>query len=461
MSVTGSETSVLEAVMDALLVFAGVVLACWWFGVGWDYTWSFIAVCGIGAYYAIAQSTNLYRTVRVAALRRELMHVMLSWCIAALVIFVIALFNEPFHDNAGVLMVWFALALTLLSAWRAMLYLVLWEARRHGFNTRTVAIVGYNDLGIRLARTISGAEWKGLRFAGFYEDRKPGAGRTADFVEGVIFGDMNLLHEHACAGKIDLIYITLPLRAEGRIRQIIEKVTDSTISVYIVPGNFTYDMLHPQLTTMGEMPVIGVCETPFYGVRRVVKRAEDLLIGSVLFAAALLPMIAIGLAIKVTSPGPVLFRQRRGGVNGEVITVWKFRTMTVCEDGQEVQQATRDDDRVTPIGRFLRRTSLDELPQIINVLQGDMSVVGPRPHALTHNVHYRPLIHRYMLRHKVKPGMTGWAQINGWRGETDLLTKMEKRVEFDLQYINNWSLLFDLKIVALTPFTLLRNKDVY
>ncbi|MDR2877076.1 MAG: undecaprenyl-phosphate glucose phosphotransferase [Chromatiales bacterium] len=461
MSVTGSENSLLEAFIDALIVLSGVIISCRWFLVGWDYTWSFIAVCGVGSYYAIAQSTHLYKSVRMTALRKELIHVVMTWCVAGLVIFVVALMNEPFHDNAYVLMAWFFVTLSFLLMWRSVLYVVLWEARRHGFNTRTVAIVGYNDLGVNLSRIIADAQWKGLEFSGFYEDRIPAPRRTADFSEGVIFGGIDLLHEHACAGKIDLIYITLPLRAEHRIRQIIEKLADSAISVYVVPGKFTYDMIHPQLTTMGEMPVIGVCETPFHGIKRFVKRAEDLLIGSFLFAIALIPMIIIGIAIKVNSPGPILFKQRRGGVNGEVITVWKFRTMTVCEDGREVQQATRNDERVTSVGRFLRRTSLDELPQIINVLQGDMSVVGPRPHALTHNTRYRPLIHRYMLRHKVKPGMTGWAQINGWRGETDLLTKMEKRIEFDLQYINNWSLLFDLKIVVLTPFTLLRNKDVY
>ncbi|MDX9742043.1 MAG: undecaprenyl-phosphate glucose phosphotransferase [Gammaproteobacteria bacterium] len=462
MSVVEAESSLFAAVMDALLVLAGVVIACWLSNTEWDYTWSFIAVCGISSCYLIAQGTRLYRSWRIVALRRELGAVCLTWCFSGLAIFIVALFNPPFHDDAAVLMLWFVIALGLLSSWRVIAYIVMWEARRHGFNTRKVAIVGYNDLGRKLAETIEGVEWKGLHFAGFYEDRVPADGRTAGFADGdAIVGDLSRLHDDARGGRIDLIYITLPLRAEGRIREIIEKLADSVISVYVVPGNFTYDMLHPQLTTLGELPVIGVCETPYYGIRRLVKRAEDLVIGSVLLAMAAVPMMVIGVAIKLTSPGPVMFKQRRGGVNGEVITVWKFRTMTTCEDGAEVIQATRSDARVTPIGRILRRTSLDELPQLINVLQGDMSIVGPRPHALTHNDHYGPLIRRYMLRHKVKPGMTGWAQINGWRGETDMLTKMEKRVEFDLQYINNWSLLFDLKIVALTPLILMRNKDVY
>lgn len=459
MSLTEGENSLLERIVDALLVLSGLIAACWYYGEEWDYSWSFLAVCGLAGYYIIAQSMHLYRSWRIVALRRELMHLWLVWCLAGLVIFAVALFNEPFHETPQVLMAWFLGTFLMLSAWRITLYLVLWEARRHGYKTRTVAIVGHNDLGVRLAETLGQAEWKGLKLAGFYEDRRRGAGRTAREAADGICGRLDDLLVHAREGKIDLIYITLPLRAEDRIREILEKLADSTISVYIVPGNFTYEMLHPHLTTMGELPVIGVYETPFYGFAGFVKRAEDLLLGGALFGIALLPMILIGIAIKLTSPGPVFFRQRRGGINGEVIRVWKFRTMTVCEDGQDVAQATREDCRVTPLGRFLRRTSLDELPQIINVLQGSMSVVGPRPHALTHNTHYRPLIHRYMLRHKVKPGITGWAQINGWRGETEVLTKMEKRVEFDLQYINNWSLMFDLKIVALTPFMLIRNKD--
>lgn len=462
MSVVNAESSLFGAMMDALLVLAGVLMSCWLTGTEWDYTWSFISVCGVSSYYLLAQAFRIYRSWRVTALRKELSTVCLVWCFSGLAIFVVALFNPPFHDNTSALMLWFAITMVMLCLWRIIAYVVMWEARRHGFSTRKVAIVGYNDLGRKLADTIEGIGWKGMSFAGFYEDRTPSSGRTAGLPDAdKIAGDMARLRGDVTSGKVDLIYITLPLRAESRIREIIENLSDTAVSVYIVPGNFTYDMLHLQLTTLGELPVIGICETPYIGIRRFIKRAEDLVIATMLLAIAAVPMLVIAAAIKLTSPGPVMFKQRRGGVNGEIITVWKFRTMTTCEDGDEVIQAKRDDARVTPIGRFLRRTSLDELPQLINVLQGDMSIVGPRPHALTHNDYYGPLIRRYMLRHKVKPGMTGWAQINGWRGETDLLSKMEKRVEFDLQYINNWSLLLDLKIVALTPVTLLRNRDVY
>ncbi|MGE5467691.1 MAG: exopolysaccharide biosynthesis polyprenyl glycosylphosphotransferase, partial [Ignavibacteria bacterium] len=209
------------------------------------------------------------------------------------------------------------------------------------------------------------------------------------------------------------------------------------------------------------IPVLAVCETPFYGVNRLLKRASDLaLAGAILLLVGPL-MLAIALAIKRTSPGPALFKQRRYGLDGAEIVVYKFRTMTVCEDGAEIRQATRDDPRITPLGAFLRRTSLDELPQFINVLQGRMSVVGPRPHAVAHNEMYRKLISGYMLRHKVKPGITGWAQVNGHRGETATLDRMQARLDFDLAYLRHWSLRLDLEIVVKTVFVVWQKNNAY
>jgi putative colanic acid biosynthesis UDP-glucose lipid carrier transferase len=459
MSVSENESSLFQGALDAALIFAALVAACRYHGQDWGYAWSFIAVCGIAAHYALAQATHLYRSWRIVSLRREITHASLVWSLAGVAVFVIALFNEPFYQTPKVLAMWFLLSLAVVAGWRVSKYVLLSEVHRHGLSVRRVAIVGCNPLGDKLATTLEQAAWKGFKFVGFYEDRRNG--RTAPYPPYRICGSIDDLLEQAREGRIDLIYIALPMRAETRIREMIDKLSDSTTSVYVVPGHLPFDMLHPQLTTMGELPVIGIYETPFYGIGGAIKRAEDLVLGGILFAVALLPMLLIAAGIKLTSPGPVLFKQRRGGVNGEVIWVWKFRTMRVVEDGDSIEQAHRDDPRVTSFGKFLRKTSLDELPQLINVLQGTMSIVGPRPHAVTHNAQYRPLIQRYMLRHKVKPGLTGWAQINGWRGETEVLTKMEKRVEFDLQYINNWSLLFDLKIVALTPLSLLRNKDIY
>ena len=212
---------------------------------------------------------------------------------------------------------------------------------------------------------------------------------------------------------------------------------------------------------VGDMPVIAVCETPFYGINGLIKRASDILLAAVILALASPLMLAIAAGIKVSSPGPVLFRQRRYGIDGREIVVYKFRTMTVLEDGSEITQATRNDRRVTRLGAFLRRTSLDELPQFINVLQGRMSVVGPRPHAVAHNEMYRKIIRGYMIRHKVKPGITGLAQVNGMRGETDKVDKMAHRIEYDLAYLRNWSLWLDLKIVLSTIPVVLKMENAY
>jgi putative colanic acid biosynthesis UDP-glucose lipid carrier transferase len=209
------------------------------------------------------------------------------------------------------------------------------------------------------------------------------------------------------------------------------------------------------------MPAISVCDTPFHGMDAVLKRTTDVALAGLALLGAAPLMVAIALAVKLSSRGPVLFRQRRYGLNGEQINVYKFRSMTVCEDGAVVTQATRNDCRITPLGRFLRRTSLDELPQLLNVLQGKMSLVGPRPHAIAHNEMYRKLISGYMIRHKVRPGITGWAQVNGLRGETDTVEKMSARVKFDIDYLNSWSPWLDLKILLRTVMLVVRDDRAY
>ncbi|HTS52046.1 MAG TPA: exopolysaccharide biosynthesis polyprenyl glycosylphosphotransferase, partial [Burkholderiales bacterium] len=232
-------------------------------------------------------------------------------------------------------------------------------------------------------------------------------------------------------------------------------------SIYFVPDIFMFDLIQARVDTINGIPVVAVCETPFFGFSGLVKTISDYALAALALVALSPLMLLIAIAIKRSSPGPVLFRQRRYGLDGREIVVYKFRTMTVLEDGDTVRQATQDDERITPIGRLLRRTSLDELPQFINVLQGRMSVVGPRPHAVAHNEMYRKLIDGYMVRHKVKPGVTGWAQVNGLRGETDTVDKMERRIQYDLAYLRNWSLRLDLVIIIKTILVLLGDKKAY
>jgi putative colanic acid biosynthesis UDP-glucose lipid carrier transferase len=271
------------------------------------------------------------------------------------------------------------------------------------------------------------------------------------------------LLEKAKSGKLDIVYVTaLPISDKERIIALVNALSNTTVSVYIVPDMFLFSMFHGKWVQVGQVPAVSVFETPFYGIDGWLKRCEDIVIASLVLLLMALPMSLIAVAIKLTSSGPVIFKQRRYGLDGKVFHIWKFRTMTVREDHSEaLKQAQRNDSRVTRLGGFLRRSSLDELPQFFNVLAGTMSVVGPRPHATAHNERYRKMIQGYMVRHKVRPGITGWAQANGWRGETDTLDKMEARVEHDLWYIRNWSVLLDLKIIIHTALRGWRSVNAY
>ena len=317
-----------------------------------------------------------------------------------------------------------------------------------------MVIAGAGELGHRLAENVVDTPWLGMRLRGFFDDHLTGqkVALQGGAQEYSILGNLEDMVDYVRTNKIDMVYLALPLRAEARIREVIEALQDTTASVYFVPDIFTFSLLQACSTELKGIPLISIWESPFHGINGWLKRAEDIVLASIILLLISPLMLIIALGIKLTSPGPIFFKQRRYGLNGKEIIVYKFRTMRVCEDGPDIPQATINDSRVTGFGNFLRRTSLDELPQFFNVLVGTMSIVGPRPHAIAHNEYYRRRIPGYMLRHKVRPGITGWAQINGWRGETDVLEKMEKRIEYDLQYLRYWSLWFDLKIIWLTIF---------
>src|SRR5256714_3994028 len=324
---------------------------------------------------------------------------------------------------------------------------------------KTAVIAGANDLGRKLAVRLRQNPLLGIRFAGYFDDRAPG--RLQTIVPRENLGSLRGLADYARANPVDVIYIALPMASQPRILKLLEDLRDTTASIYFVPDIFVFDLIQARVDSIGGLPVVAVCETPFTGLNGLVKRASDLALGSsiLLLIAPLLAAIALG--VKLSSPGPIFFRQRRYGVDGRKIVIYKFRTMTVAEDGDVVRQATRNDSRVTRFGAFLRRYSLDELPQFINVLQGRMSVVGPRPHAVAHNEVYRKLIRGYMIRNKVKPGVTGLAQVNGFRGETDTVEKMKARIDYDLAYLRNWSLLLDLQIILKTIVVVLRKQNAY
>ena len=260
---------------------------------------------------------------------------------------------------------------------------------------------------------------------------------------------------------IDYVFLTYSGTQKQEILDAIKALANSTATVYLAPNLFLADLLGSHWVTVGNIPMITINDHPFYGSQWALKKVEDLILGGLIFVFVLPLMLVIAMAVKLSSKGPILFKQRRYGLNGEIIQVLKFRTMTTQDDGAVVVQASKNDPRITPLGKFLRRTSLDELPQFVNVLQGTMSIVGPRPHAISHNEQYRQLIQGYMLRHKVKPGITGWAQVNGLRGETETVDKMKARVDYDLYYINNWSIWLDLKIIFLTVLNGFTGKTAY
>jgi putative colanic acid biosynthesis UDP-glucose lipid carrier transferase len=324
---------------------------------------------------------------------------------------------------------------------------------------RKVAVIaGANDLGRKLAERL-GDPMLGVRFAGYFDDRAPG--RLQQLTDGQNLGGLSRLADYARANRVDVIYIALPMASQPRILRLLEELRDTTASIYFVPDIFVSDLIQARVDSIGGLPVVAVCETPFYGFNGAVKRASDVLGASVILALISPLLLAIAIGVKRSSPGPILFKQRRYGLDGRKIVVYKFRSMTVAEDGDVVRQATRNDTRITRFGAFLRRTSLDELPQFINVLQGRMSIVGPRPHAVAHNEMYRKLIRGYMIRHKVRPGITGLAQVNGLRGETDTVEKMKARIEYDLAYLRNWSVLLDLQIVLKTVVVVLGKQNAY
>jgi len=421
-----------------------------------------VGVWSILVFSMVAGTQHVYGSWRIQPLHMAVAATLFSWFWTVVVLVFLAFFTKSTADySRSALLLWFLLTPFCLGVARVGLRLGLKVFRAHGRNTRTLAIAGKTRLGQQVAEKIMHTHWLGMRFVGYFDDRLAhrDCHHAANEQDGV--GRFDELVEMARQGQVDYVYITLPMAAEKRIVELVNALSDTTASVYLVPNFFVFDLLHGKLSSLDGIPVLSLHETPFYGLDGWVKRWEDIVVSSLILLMIALPMALIALGVKLTSPGPVLFKQRRYGLNGSVVEVWKFRSMTVCEDGEKVTQASKKDVRITPFGAFLRRTSLDELPQFFNVLQGNMSVVGPRPHAVAHNEQYRKLIRGYMLRHKVKPGITGLAQISGWRGETETVDKMEMRVKFDLEYVQNWSLWLDLKIIFLTVFKGFVNKNAY
>ena len=361
-----------------------------------------------------------------------------------------------------------------LVAWLLTTPLVLWAVHlgvwgllikvgiRH-MPSRSAVIIGVTEHGLQLSRMLQNQPLLRIDCLGFFDDSSLNAYQSgpnyADTID--ILGNTDDVTEFVRQRNIQVVYITLPMSRNPRLMKLLDELRDSVASVYFVPDLFAQSLIEARVEVVHGVPLIAVCESPFFGAHGLVKRCSDLIIASLIVIAIAPILIAVAVGVKLSSPGPVIFKQRRYGLDGREIMVYKFRSMTVTEDGNSTYtQVTRNDARVTRFGAFIRRTSLDELPQFFNVLEGSMSVVGPRPHAVAVNERYRVQIPSYMIRHKVKPGITGWAQVNGYRGGDDLPT-MTKRIEFDLNYLSNWSIWLDLKIIFRTVAVVVKDRHAF
>jgi putative colanic acid biosysnthesis UDP-glucose lipid carrier transferase len=409
----------------------------------------------------VGEFAGLYRPWAGESPKSETTRILGVWIVVVgAFLFGIYAIKMSTYFSRTTLFAWFFITPSVLVGWRYLgRWLVthtLWTPQ----HARPALVWGTGDLGAAIARQIQCSPWLGVRLVDYLQ-YPHGDGDPLGQATDTAAAQLDRLESQVRNGEVEVLYLALPLVTSRFTRKIVERLADTTVSLYIVPDFFTTHLLHARWTSIGVIPVISLFETPFWGIHAWVKRVFDLVVASLILALVAVPMFAIAVAIKLSAPGPVLFKQRRYGLDGQEVQVWKFRTMRAADDGAVVPQATHDDPRVTRLGAMLRKTSLDELPQFINVLMGDMSIVGPRPHAVAHNEFYRKKIQGYMLRHKVRPGITGWAQINGWRGETDTLEKMEKRVQHDLWYIRNWSPWLDLKIIVLTIIRGFTGSNVY
>ena len=423
-------------------------------------TWGLAGLTSIILFWVYAEIFSLYRSWRSADYTEIVFSTLSTWVLSVTSLIVIGyLFSFSDKLEKHILSEWMAISFVTLNSWRWFFRQFLFWLRRNNFNSRSAIIVGITESGVQLLDEINKNPQIGVRFMGFYDDRPP---ERANIPCSDYKGSVDQAVELAKNGEVDRIYIALPLYATERTDHILSLLSDSTATVYIIPSLFEYQLLHAQWHNIGNITTLSVHDSPNHGMGGGLKRAEDFILATFFLSILTIPMLIIALLVKMTSTGPAIFVQKRYGLAGQKINVYKFRTMTTMDNGGVVKQATKNDKRLTPIGEFLRKTSLDELPQFLNVLQGNMSIVGPRPHAVAHNEEYRKMIRGYMLRHKVKPGITGWAQVNGWRGETETLDKMEHRVKYDLEYINSWSLFFDIKIIILTVFNgTMSNKNNY
>ncbi len=426
-------------------------------GHDFERAWIVLATLSALAVATVFEAAQVYRPWRAAPVLQELTLVTGAWLAVAAVLGSLAWLTQAASAfPEGVLHAWLLATPLALAAAHLAVRLALRALRLRGRNLRTYVIVGGGELGGRLHQLVASRGWLGLRGLGYFDDRA--APRDRDPVPLPRLGALADLADFVRREAPHNVFLALPPGPQSVVKQVLDGLAGTSASIYLLPDVFAFEPLPPGGDAVALVPLR---EQPFPGVRGALKRAEDLVLATLILLLISPLLAAIAAAVKLTSPGPVLFRQGRYGLDGRVFRVWKFRSMTVCEDGADFVQARRGDARVTPLGAFLRRTSLDELPQFVNVLQGHMSIVGPRPHPTALDDRYRDLIQGYAERQRVRPGITGLAQVSGFRGETDTLEKMAGRIRCDLEYIKGWSLGLDLRIILRTVWKGFRSENAY
>ncbi|MYN17684.1 undecaprenyl-phosphate glucose phosphotransferase [Rugamonas sp. FT107W] len=452
--------SFFQRVLDPLIIMGLLYISSMMFGVPFSGYALVLMVLAFFISSAVYQHIDPYRSWRTGRMWAYVRDVLGGWGVTTLLLIWLGTVSGLVdHYDRRMVLAWLVMTPFALLASHLVVRQTSIRSRGENSEVRSMVIVGANDVSVKFAETVSRHPNLFMSVRGYFDDRTED--RRPSNMREPMLGNMADVAGYVRQHNIKMIFISQPISAQPRIRKLLTELQDTTASVYFLPDIYVFDLVQARFDNVGGMPVIAICETPFTGVNSLIKRLSDIVLALVIQALLLPIMLVIAIAVRATSPGPVIFRQRRYGLYGEEIIVYKFRSMTVAEDGSKVTQATRNDQRVTRVGAFLRRSSLDELPQFINVLQGRMSIVGPRPHAVAHNEQYRKLIKGYMLRHKVKPGITGWAQVNGLRGETETLDKMEARIQYDLAYLRNWSLWLDLWIILRTVAVVLKRENAF
>lgn len=442
--------------VDLILPFFILFISMKLYNVNWQDRYVLLGILGGLVFTTSSQMIGLYQASISRSLISSLQLIINAWLLTWAILIILAfLFKDSANFSRAILLIWAILTPVTLILYRALFHKAFKAITSDKSNLRKIAIAG-SSLSVEQISTLNQPNSYPTEIIGYYEDTEN------DHSKLQYIGSLNQIYLDALAHKFDEIYLSLPLNEEEKIKELLNKLADTTVTVKYIPNMFIFDLMHAKWSDINGIPVLSVYDTPLNSLSaRLLKRMEDIFLSTIILLLVSPVLLIISIIIKLSSPGPVIFKQKRYGVNGKEINIYKFRSMTAQDNGTIVQQAIKNDARITPFGAFLRKTSLDELPQFVNVIQGKMSIVGPRPHATAHNEQYRKLVPKYMQRHLVKPGITGWAQINGWRGETDTLEKMEKRVEFDLHYINNWSLWFDIKIILMTFIKGFINKNAY